>query len=189
MGQPEPIFFDYPVTYRDFFLKNNLFNEEYKDCSFVLTGEGGETVSLYILKRHDDYILYKTTSLKNPYGVFDDVGHEIIKAKNKEIIQGRDGNTLERMVYSDDIIVGLKIIKPSKFIEFDNADGNGYIEKGWEKTYSRKTTGGRKASVKKEIYGVMRCIYKIPGSRKEHIKYKGRLITVADYKKLMKNKA
>ena len=49
-----------------------------------------------------------------------------------------------------------------------------------------KTTGGRKVSIKKEICGKLRCIYKIPGSRKEHIKYKGRLIAVADYKKLMK---
>jgi hypothetical protein len=47
--------------------------------------------------------------------------------------------------------------------------------------------GGRKAPiVKKEINGKLRCIYKITGSRKEHLKYKGRLITVADYKKLMK---
>jgi hypothetical protein len=54
------------------------------------------------------------------------------------------------------------------------------------KTYEKPSTGGRKASVKKEICGKLRCIYKIPGSRKEHIKYKGRLIAVADYKKLMK---
>jgi hypothetical protein len=46
--------------------------------------------------------------------------------------------------------------------------------------------GGSKASVKKEICGKLRCIYKITGSIKEHLKYKGRLITVADYKKLMK---
>ena len=47
--------------------------------------------------------------------------------------------------------------------------------------------GGRKAPiVKKEINGKLRCIYKITGSRKEHLKYKGCLITVADYKKLMK---
>lgn len=52
--------------------------------------------------------------------------------------------------------------------------------------FSKKTTGGRKVSIKKEICGKLRCIYKIPGSRKEHIKYKGRLIAVADYKKLMK---
>ena len=50
-------------------------------------------------------------------------------------------------------------------------------------------TGGRKASVKKEVCGKLRCIYKIHGSRKEHLKYKGQLITVAEYKKLMKAKA
>ena len=49
-------------------------------------------------------------------------------------------------------------------------------------------SGGRNASVKKEICGRLRCIYKISGSRKEHVKHKGSLITVADYKKLMKNK-
>jgi hypothetical protein len=47
-------------------------------------------------------------------------------------------------------------------------------------------SGGRKASVKKEICGKLRCIYKISGSRKEHVKYKGRLITVADYKRIHK---
>ena len=53
-----------------------------------------------------------------------------------------------------------------------------------------KRSGGRKVlSVKKEICGKLRCIYKIPGSRKEHIKYKGRLITVTEYKKLMKAKS
>jgi len=49
-----------------------------------------------------------------------------------------------------------------------------------------KQYGGRKAPVKKEVCGRLRCIYKIAGSRKEHLKYKGQLITVADYKKLMK---
>ena len=57
------------------------------------------------------------------------------------------------------------------------------------------SSGGRKAkaknavkpsSVKKVVCGKLRCIYKIHGSRKEHLKYKGRLITVAEYKKLMK---
>jgi hypothetical protein len=48
-------------------------------------------------------------------------------------------------------------------------------------------SGGRKTNpVKKEICGRLRCIYKISGSRKEHVKHKGSLITVADYKKLMK---
>jgi hypothetical protein len=52
------------------------------------------------------------------------------------------------------------------------------------------SSGGRKVlSIKKEICGKLRCIYKIPGSRKEHIKYKRRLITVTEYKKLMKAKS
>ena len=41
---------------------------------------------------------------------------------------------------------------------------------------------------KKEILGKMRCIYKIPGDRKEYLKHKGKLITVKEYKELMKPK-
>ena len=40
-------------------------------------------------------------------------------------------------------------------------------------------------AVKKVVLGKERCIYKVQGSNKEHIKYKGALIPVADYKKLM----
>ena len=38
----------------------------------------------------------------------------------------------------------------------------------------------------KEILGKRRRIYKIKGSRKDHVKYKGELIPVSDYKKLVK---
>jgi len=48
-----------------------------------------------------------------------------------------------------------------------------------------KPTDAAKQS-KKVILGKERCIYKIKGSNKDHIKYKGALITVADYKKLMR---
>ena len=40
-------------------------------------------------------------------------------------------------------------------------------------------------AVKKVVLGKERCIYKVQGSNKEHIKYKGALIPVADYKKVM----
>jgi hypothetical protein len=43
--------------------------------------------------------------------------------------------------------------------------------------------GGSKS---KEILGKIRRVYKVAGSRKEHIKYKGELIPVSDYKKLFK---
>lgn len=41
---------------------------------------------------------------------------------------------------------------------------------------------------KKDILGKERCIYKKSGDRKEYVKYKGDLITVKDFKKLMKSK-
>jgi hypothetical protein len=40
---------------------------------------------------------------------------------------------------------------------------------------------------KKEILGKQRCIYKKAGDRKEYVKYKGVLITVKDYNKIMKD--
>jgi hypothetical protein len=48
--------------------------------------------------------------------------------------------------------------------------------------------GGGAKPVKKVVCGKLRCIYKIHGSRKEHLKYKGQLITVAEYKKMMMKK-
>ena len=51
-------------------------------------------------------------------------------------------------------------------------------------TQTMRLLGG--GSKSKEILGKIRRVYKVAGSRKEHIKYKGKLIPVADYKKLMK---
>jgi hypothetical protein len=45
-----------------------------------------------------------------------------------------------------------------------------------------------KKTAKKEILGKERCIYKKSGDRKEYLKHKGCLITVSEYKKLMKSK-
>jgi hypothetical protein len=55
-----------------------------------------------------------------------------------------------------------------------------FLGGGGAKTVAKKT-------IKKIVCGKLRCIYKIPGSRKEHLKYKGQLITVAKYKELMKH--
>ena len=59
-----------------------------------------------------------------------------------------------------------------------------------EQLYLRNMMGGKKSKKqpKKEILGVMRCIYKIPGDRKEYVKHKGKLITIKDFKEFMKPK-
>jgi hypothetical protein len=44
-------------------------------------------------------------------------------------------------------------------------------------------------TAKKQILGKERCIYKKTGDRKEYVKHKGNLITVKDYRTLMKKKA
>ena len=46
--------------------------------------------------------------------------------------------------------------------------------------------GGKKIN-KKEILGKVRCIYKKTGDRKEYIKHKGELITVSEYKKMLRD--
>lgn len=58
---------------------------------------------------------------------------------------------------------------------------------------STTQNGGGNANItkksKKSILGKDRCIYKKAGDRKEYLRYKGDLIAVKDYTKLMKAKA
>jgi|SaaInlV_125m_DNA_1040241.scaffolds.fasta_scaffold19887_3 hypothetical protein len=52
-----------------------------------------------------------------------------------------------------------------------------------------ETSSGGKKHSKKDILGKSRCIYKIKGYRKEYTKHKGKLITVKEYKSIIKTKA
>jgi hypothetical protein len=80
-----------------------------------------------------------------------------------------------------DILVNKLLI----LINSNNKKGNIEI------VLSRKQDGGNNKNkpsiiVRKEILGKERCIYKKTGDRKEYVKYKGNLITVKDYKKIIK---
>ena len=143
---------------------NNLVNLKVnlppkKDYTYRLTGSDSSTIDLKLVTRNG--ILDKIYSIKDDRQ--QDLSNNYIDStKRKELI--------ERVYVIDN---DNKIIYFSER-KFDNV------------------VGGRKASVKKEkkeVCGKLRCIYKIHGSRKEHLKYKGQLITVAEYKKLMKAKA
>jgi len=73
----------------------------------------------------------------------------------------------------------------------NNETENNMSLNDFRKTLSQSGSGNAKITkkFKKSILGKVRCIYKIQGDRKEYLRYKGDLITVKDYKKLMKAKA
>jgi hypothetical protein len=112
-------------------------------------------------------------------------------AKNMREYMEIINNILDNLELQETILLKIKDgkAKPNDNMELKRLETLFDIEKDKADIYSQD--GGAKTVVKKTIKkmvcGKLRCIYKIPGSRKEHLKYKGRLITVADYKKLMKH--
>jgi hypothetical protein len=73
-----------------------------------------------------------------------------------------------------------------KKLAYTNATGD-VVAEGGKFTKPTKATKPTKPTItgKKEILGKQRCIYKKVGDRKEYVKYKGDLITVKDYKKII----
>lgn len=198
-------FFDEPVAYDVFFKENDLFKYKYsRGDPFIyiitVTGKNGGNARLFITKEVIDTETYNHIYI---------MGYEPIYLNIDDYDDVNDNyKTLEYKTpisYKDDIIVSFKVeiyslgkvvienprdlylrLDPigSPIIEFDRETME--TEKNQRLIIKKTSSGGRKASVKKEVCGKLRCIYKIAGSRKEHIKYKGQLIAVADYKKLMK---
>ena len=72
----------------------------------------------------------------------------------------------------------------------DNHDGFIQIELSNKEKMIPIEGGGKKTKRvnRKEILGKERCIYKKVGDRKEYVKHKGDLITVKDYKRIIKAK-
>jgi hypothetical protein len=109
--------------------------------------------------------------------------------------------TLESREYYGEIKNYLSINKnPIKLILDDYIDKIGSLDENKRKVLGlllkyehilKKQGGGNSntepmKTAKKEILGKERCIYKKAGDRKEYVKHKGNLITVNDYRKLMK---
>lgn len=161
------IFLNQPIPYKTFFDNNNkeYYDDEYKNRRFKLfdKDEGGDS-SPY---------LKITQEMIPPTGYNGKLVIKILNADTNEDVSFTPMKIRRVEVYENTDLVNR--------IEYANSLNR--------INQSLSISGGRKANpVKKEICGRLRCIYKISGSRKEHVKHKGSLITVADYKKLMKNK-
>jgi len=192
-------------------LKDGILTVEMFNYNRILTDdEYKELKGLYRIKRHrgdekyDMNLLLKIVEIiDNRYdfnlltkvnSVVDDIDNITTLNKLYNKITSRELNLLRKRYTNND--KDEDYFKHLKFLDKQIMNKIKNILDFEEKFSSEElsseelSSGGRKVlSIKKEICGKLRCIYKIPGSRKEHIKYKRRLITVTEYKKLMKAKS
>jgi hypothetical protein len=162
---------------------------------------GKETNKFILYGKNSNKTTYKIRKLGNTVNIYeyvdnneiDDKSHTLlpyISTLKKEIKYDGQIKNVVIKDENDNILLISKDFFDNKNIVKRDADGKIIFKENFKEYNSNNIFGGgRKASVKKEVCGKLRCIYKIPGSRKEHLKYKGQLITVADYKKLMKAKS
>jgi hypothetical protein len=158
-------FRNFQISYKTFFdLNEEYYDEEYKDKTFKLFDKddgGNESPMLKIVQQ-----------MTPPTGYNGEMVRKIKNADTNEDLSDISMKIRRVEVYNNNTDTVILVGKSSNRINRNPEDF---------------MIGGSKASVKKVVCGKLRCIYKIHGSRKEHLKYKGRLITVAEYKKIMKH--
>ena len=119
-------------------------------------------------KRREIKDKLKATDNKNFLNIYEFIEHQLSTQDNDDVVR-----KINKLIYT---LTNLGI-----------KDAKDLYDDGFK---SYKKGGGKKSKKqpKKEILGVMRCIYKIPGDRKEYVKHKGKLITIKDFKEFMKPK-
>lgn len=112
-------------------------------------------------------------------------------------LRNRDGETFESIIKKDVSEYLVRKKATNQIMRFNDMGFEEYMMficymiRSDLRPELNRNTGGKKSKKlpKKEILGKLRCIYKIPGDRKEYLKHKGKLITVKKYKELMKAKS
>jgi hypothetical protein len=175
--------------------KNSMYEYRIPEYSkAMLTGELNVNYSNYI----DSDLIYVIFCIEY-------LNEELGKAeeKRKPIINLEIKTLNEDKVIIEGIIQGLQELQKGKVIDANTIlvyyntllPIHKEIFKKYFATYYTKIkaslltmTGGGKIRryAKKQIFGKERCIYKKTGDRKEYVKHKGNLITINDYRKVMK---
>ena len=97
----------------------------------------------------------------------------LLDKKIKDLNIKKDRYTRSGLELSDDYLKNVKDL----------------ISNAQEKLSKSQQGGGKeKICKKKEIMGKLRCIYKKPNDRKEYVKYKGELLTIKEFRKIINTK-
>ena len=197
----------YSETFEYFF---SIAGEKPENVNRVTLNKSNNAKYDRLKRKIDDYIRWKKYIIKAAKGDY----HILLQSNmldnsieelstifaNGYYYDSTDPHNLEKLLYSipehyDNILIALreKYTRPAALnfeqifnyeIIYPDLNKRGFIPRLPFQIAGKKS----KKPPKKEILGKMRIIHKIPDDRKEYVKHKGKLITVKDYKKLMKAK-
>jgi hypothetical protein len=139
----------------------------------------------YILVKELKKLLTQTTLNDKDFEAF----YKLLKHTDKDMLKDDLTEIKENKELPNLLDSNLEMLE--KMLENEgkrsSSSSGGRKAKAKAKANAKAKNAVKPSPVKKVVCGKLRCIYKIHGSRKEHLKYKGRLITVAEYKKIMKH--
>jgi len=181
------------TTYLAFFKKHDLlryvYNEKDPNKNYIFKVNAGKDYTKILLVQDDN----ENISIQSIENKFDktaenpvekeDIGDRNFSVVNYNSMSRNDtgGPTIKNIT---EISINNKEIADeyNKNIAKEQYGGNEKKQKVQSKPFKNKMLQN------KEIFGKEMRIYKINGSKKEHVKYKGMFIPVSDYKMLIKKK-
>jgi hypothetical protein len=185
-------------TYHAFFEKHDLlqyvYDEKVPNQNYIFKVNTNSNTTKKLLVQYDNEkqnisiksiedISYNIT--ENPVHISDISNIKFINSHESGGKYGKEEDPLINHVYPfTKILINNKEIADeyNKKIAEKQDGGNGKKQKVKSKPFKNKMLQN------KEIFGKEMRIYKINGSKKEHVKYKGTFIPVSDYKRLIKKK-
>jgi hypothetical protein len=165
---------DNTLTYEQVFVKYDLLNKTYNNKIFMISASSSYNNKTFYEKTF--YVKINNNKNIDNFDIIDIETNEKLNDKLFIVVEeGREYHSGIVETYKiNHNITSIAIINDNEKAENYNKQHGGYAKSSKFKT--------------KELLGKLRRIYKIPNSKKEHIKHKGNLITVSEYKAVMKLK-